>query len=510
MRSSAIGRLITRLSGIIGRVPGGAIMRLCGALKRVVSGSAVLGWTDHAAARNFPQKDEYLLRFPKRLAAGPLFESAAQWAAAMVPALILLTDERERAAAVIIVLIGAARTAGGDVKVVALEDAAAHADADALERKVFNRVYGRWLALLLLGSAFSVVFGSVNVQSAIWYEWIFWWIAAWMAYKSGRLIIRAWHFGAVLAGLGLVFGILAVLQKITGYGDVAGWIPLTIRPTISARPTGFFGNPNVFAAAANLVMWPLAALLIDSAGRRMTGQKRVVQNIFYAVGLAGLMLALLLTRSRAALLGAIGAVAIMAPQIPVFHKLKVRPGFWVAVGASLLLISMLLAPIGAEHSFGVRRSSLEPIQNQQTAWQGRLTIWKETISLFLRSPLSGGGPGSLSNIALPGGGQALHAHNMLLQWLAETGLILTLIMLLFICWYFVQAFKRIQTWRSNINSSSAPHPNAHTRSLMLPGFTAAITAVLIHGIFDYPWAARSIGLLWWVWIGFGLSLATAK
>jgi len=492
IRSSAIGRLIThlpgavvRLSDAIVRMSGGStIVRLCSwlcaTLKRVAHGSAVLGWTDrvwtdhiwtdHAATR------KVLQRAPQRI---PQIKSVAQWLAAMVPALVLLTGDQERAAVVLIALIATAWAAGRLTK----------ADT-ALEGKAFGKAYGRWLALLLLGSAFSVVFGSGDIQLAVWYEWIFWWMAAWLAYQSGGFITRTHRFGTVLAGLGIGFGILAVLQKTAGYGDVAGWVPLAVRPIVGARATGFFGNPNVFAAAVNLVMWPLAGFVAHQATKR--DAKQVVRTVIYAIALAGLMLALVLTRSRAAWLGALGAAAIMIPQTPFFHKNKTRPGFWVATGALVLLIITILIPI----PHGAERSSLELIQNPNAAWQGRLTIWKEAIQLFLHSPLSGGGPGSLSNIALPGGAQAFHAHNMLLQWLAETGLLLTLITILFIGWYYAQT-------RAHARARSYP------RSLLLSGFSAAITATLIHGIFDYPWAARPIGLLWWAWIGFGLSLVAA-
>ena len=467
LRSSVIGRLVTRL---------------CGALKKVAAGSIVFRWTDradavdHATAWSAPHKDGYLPGFLglRRLAAEPFFKLAAQWVAAMVPALILLSEDRERASVVLMALVGTAW--------------AAHAGTATLEDQAFNRAYGRWLALLLLGSAFSVVFGSGDIQLAIWYEWIFWWLAAWLAYRSGRLIISTRYFGVVLAGVGILFGILAVWQKTAGYGDVAGWMPAALRPTVGARAIGFFGNPNVFAAAVNLVLWPLAALLIESAGRRMPLRKGT-----YAVGLAGLILALLLTWSRAALLGAIGAAVIlmvMTPKATAFHRTKARPGFWIAIGAAMVLIVTFLTPLGIGAGGAAEGAGF--IQGQQAAWQGRLTIWQEALALFWQNPLSGGGPGSLSNIALPDGAQALHAHNMLLQWLAETGLIQTLIMLLVIIWYGVQAWKRV------------PH------SLLLCGFTAAISAILIHGFFDYPLAARPIGLLWWVWIGFGLSRAVGK
>jgi hypothetical protein len=311
---------------------------LCGALKKVAAGSIVFRWTDradavdHATAWSAPHKDGYLPGFLglRRLAAEPFFKLAAQWVAAMVPALILLSEDRERASVVLMALVGTAW--------------AAHAGTATLEDQAFNRAYGRWLALLLLGSAFSVVFGSGDIQLAIWYEWIFWWLAAWLAYRSGRLIISTRYFGVVLAGVGILFGILAVWQKIAGYGDVAGWMPAALRPTVGARAIGFFGNPNVFAAAVNLVLWPLAALLIESAGRRMPLRKGT-----YAVGLAGLILALLLTWSRAALLGAIGAAVIlmvMTPKATAFHRTKARPGFWIAIGAAMVLIVTFLTPLG--------------------------------------------------------------------------------------------------------------------------------------------------------------------
>lgn len=488
-RSSAIGRLIRHLPAAIMRLYGW----LCGLIKSVAHSSTVLNWTDRAKAWKLRQRDRQMPQALKRFLAAPSIKPAARWVTALLPALILLTGDQERPVAVLIALFYTAWAASNAVTVATTS--------------AFDSAFGRWLALLLVGSAFSLVFGGGDVQYAVWYEWIFWWLVAWLAYQSGRYIVGTQHFGTVLAGLGILCGALAVYQKITGYGDVAGWVPLTMRPIIGARATGFFGNPNTFASAINLLMWPLATRLIDlavgktgktSVGQQVTSQtdahpaaqqsvtknvQHIVQIVFYVIGLIGLALALLLTRSRAAMLGAIGAAAIMIAHTHFFRKLKARPGFWVAFAELVLLIALILIPIDVEHM------PQTLIKSQMAAWQGRLVIWKEALILFCHSPLSGGGPGSLSNIVLPGGGQAYHAHNMLLQWLAETGLFQTLILLLFIIWYSKQIRKRV----------------AHLS--LLCGFSAAIAAILIQGLFDYPLAARPIGMLWWVWIGFGLSLA---
>jgi putative inorganic carbon (HCO3(-)) transporter len=120
--------------------------------------------------------------------------------------------------------------------------------------------------------------------------------------------------------------------------------------------------------------------------------------------------------------------------------------------------------------------------------------------MFLAHPIFGVWFGtyrisSLMYVPAPIGGQ-LHAHNLYLQLLAETGIVGFLALVVPVGASFVLALKLVK------------HPDPMVRIVGV-GVCGAITATLIHGMVDFIFlAAPQFGALFWLVLG--LCIAVSK
>ncbi|NJN96443.1 MAG: O-antigen ligase family protein [Anaerolineales bacterium] len=144
------------------------------------------------------------------------------------------------------------------------------------------------------------------------------------------------------------------------------------------------GNPNIQA------VWPVVFLLVSARSLAIDG--RFTKWLYAALHFG----ALLWLGSRGALIGlAVGSLLLYRPRLNRFSVTGVVFG----VGAALAV-------------------------RPHTALN-RLAYWHEALAAWSQSPLLGVGPGGLwarSLIQEPGGGQQIHAHNILITTLAELGL----------------------------------------------------------------------------------------
>jgi len=177
------------------------------------------------------------------------------------------------------------------------------------------------------------------------------WVVAWALWAAVRDVDDRTR-GDGLVVLGATAGLLCL-------GLVAEFVGLR-----SPRVGGMLENPNVAAA---LVLPTAAALACARDGRTSPARLLVA---------GGLLVGVALTGSRAALLAALAATAVMLPRG------KVRA--WVTVaGAGLVLVGV-----------GWRLSQVpDPL-----AWH-RLEIWKAGLRLVASHPVAGVGPGGLAGAA---------------------------------------------------------------------------------------------------------------
>ncbi len=119
---------------------------------------------------------------------------------------------------------------------------------------------------------------------------------------------------------------------------------------------------------------------------------------------------------------------------------------------------------------------------------GRLELWQEAWRMFLDRPVFGVGPdnfrwayGAYAGLAAWDSG--IHANNLYIEWLADTGLPGLLIFLWF-SWRLARlAMKRLDSAQDDPRSMEKPEKEEVW--LLSVGIAASLVAWYIHGFFDY-------------------------
>ena len=142
----------------------------------------------------------------------------------------------------------------------------------------------------------------------------------------------------------------------------------------------------------------------------------------------------------------------------------------------------------------------------RTAIHSRIQIWKTSYNIIKDNPIIGIGLGNFNNaytnyllISVPDPLEynVIKPHNLYLNLWLETG-ILGLIAFLWLIIVFYKENKKYLT--SNIS-----HPTSDVRCKMLDvGVYAAMTALLIQGLFDTPYFKNDLSLIFWLLIGLAI------
>jgi O-antigen ligase len=231
--------------------------------------------------------------------------------------------------------------------------------------------YAAWLTLLEL-AAFLAVAGLAARRGEGLLERL-----------AGPLTILA----AAQAGLALLqrfAGSPALLEWMTGGGTTAAGVRMLGDP----RPAGTFLNPNHLAA------WLAAVLLLIWGGWR--GSRRAESRratLLYGAASLPILLALVLTGSRGALLGfAGGAAAATALAWPRLAAGRRGAILWGGAVALLVVGALVLVP---------RLLERDPFRYQ------RLRIWRASLQAAIDSPWLGTGPNQFGaasdNLQFPDG-----------------------------------------------------------------------------------------------------------
>ena len=131
---------------------------------------------------------------------------------------------------------------------------------------------------------------------------------------------------------------------------------------------------------------------------------------------------------------------------------------------------------------------------------GRVELWKQAISLFVEHPILGIGWGGFANSVSESyrsvHGQVYNAHNIYLQFLAETGIIGTLIIVSCLVWLFIHGIRQAVILKNNEELS-------HLRRLNV--IALGIQAYfLILGMIDPCF------MKYYFWVFFTISIAFTK
>lgn len=230
--------------------------------------------------------------------------------------------------------------------------------------------------------------------------------------------IRGWLFGFFqLSFLFSIFNLLLVIAWWASWIDISG--SFTQPPPFGFRLPGLFlMHPNVEAAFLNLIIPFLLVGILKSSQRRIQIGLGLILLLFVVVSF--------FASSRGAWLGLAAAVFVV---LVLHYQERIR---------------YLLAQIMASRQFKISTRtiafitlgaisiiSLGMLSFQQARFGGhggRLDLWAIGWSIFTEAPIFGHGPGSFHVLSaveagIPPGFYLVHAHNLILQILSESGII---------------------------------------------------------------------------------------
>jgi O-antigen ligase len=281
---------------------------------------------------------------------------------------------------------------------------------------------------------------------------------------------RPWLAAALVAGT--LAGIaLGAMQVATSHGSLSPWN--LYDETNFGRAVGFFANRDHMATLMIVTIPFLAALV---ASRKGSSRQRHSALIAAAGGaMIVILVGLALNGSLAGYglaLPVLGASAlIILPQ-----RSRLRP--WIVGGVALLLVGSMAAiemgPVGAgrigEHASSAVQSRTELLSTTSRATRdfmpfgSGLGSFRSVYQLYEQ-------PNQVTNIFV------IHAHNDYAELALELGIAGVVVMLLFLMWWIVRAWR---AWRT---VEGGPFARA-----------AAVgsAAILLHSLVDFPLRTAAI------------------
>lgn len=286
-------------------------------------------------------------------------------------------------------------------------------------------------------------------------------------------------------------GIVCVLLVLVAGNLTAGWlnfkgrwdfhlVPGFARSFPPGRIGGFFNNPNHLAAFLSF-----AAFL--SAGVMLFARIHIASRLLLGFGILGMLTGVMLTQSRAALLGlAVGTGVFVLMSLWVVWRTKRKLFIW------LILALLLVGGAGAGALYKVNEDSL--LTRQLVTPVGtdvRVHIWRAALAQHADAPWTGVG----ARMFYEGGithrdpessaltGDSLFAHNEYLQMMADygwSGLALVVLTVLahllnglrFLRWFAAERFPATGMLGSN------------ALALVLGGISALL-ATLVQAAFEF-------------------------
>jgi O-antigen ligase len=318
-----------------------------------------------------------------------------------------------------------------------------------------------WLALGALGAA---VIGSLVLGPPL---------AGGPPVRAGQLVMVAMLVGAIGVGLLLLLATQLGGRRAITHGLAIGaatTAAMGVVQAISARPEGY------------ALLYPDSVLRLEGRAPGLTAHPNIQAALLAA--LVGLLLP--------AALAARGAerawFAVVAAAAGLGVLLSGSRGGWVAMMAVFVAYGVAVAPRGRRAATGLIVAGLAAVAAMPPPVRSRLfshaefttrpVVWHAAVVEFLRSPVVGVGYGGFA-LQLPElgiGGVPPHAHNIWLQWGAETGVL------------GLAAFAALAIVAVHGAWSARKKTDGNAWSL---GLLLALLAVMVQGLVDDPMAVDS-------------------
>jgi O-antigen ligase len=285
----------------------------------------------------------------------------------------------------------------------------------------------------------------------------------------------------------LIMIALAVLEAI--YGLIQALIPslgvlwVDYIQVGLGKARGTFINRNHFAGFIEMV-WPLAlgyAMALGYRGkeinlRKLLASDRINKQILIVLGIVVMQLALLLSRSRAGIMGAfIGFLTFMMLSRSGSKRMPI--GFWVMTGAMVFLVFLYGVKIG-----------FDPIINRFLKigvhlgeGDSRLDIWRDSLVILKDHPL-GIGLGNFKdvypvyNVSRISDTRFLYAHNDYLQILIEAGIIGFIALVSGFIFFLVKSFYKVKQMKAHHDP---------LRFFLAVGALSGLVSIAFHSFFDF-------------------------
>lgn len=243
---------------------------------------------------------------------------------------------------------------------------------------------------------------------------------------------------------------------------------------IADRPTGSFAQPNELGSFSALGLFAGLAFALGGRTRttRMAGW----------LGAAACTTGMLLSLSRGAWIGTGLAAIYLFVSLPEARR---------AVLVSIVPVTLLVLSFG---SFTPSAPQVQVVGDRLAAltaenpYDSRPQIWMEARSQIRADPWTGQGPGSFPAVSARASSeaatvQALHAHNVLLNWAAEMGLPAA---------FLLTGFAVSLGLAARRAARIAVAAGDHAQRAFIAGMVAALITVVGQGLFDYVWRNQVI------------------
>ena len=279
-----------------------------------------------------------------------------------------------------------------------------------------------------------------------------------------------------LVSSGTVVAVIGIFQYMLGMVMPSAWVDTSYFSEIQGRATSVFENPNVLAFYLVMIL-PFSLWMLTKA----QGKKETIVGMF-SVGT--IILCIVLTWSRGAWLAAILSVLLFAL---IYSKKTLR---WLF----LLCFFIPFLPFLLPESVTKRFLSIGDLSDSSTLY--RVYTWKGSLRTVREYFISGIGYGPTAyqeiypQYAFAGIEAAEHSHNLYLQILIGMGIGGLLIFL-----------AVILLW-SQMNLEYLKKAKDKGKKTMVAAAVCAIVALLIMGLFDFPWYNYRVFFLFWCIVAF--------
>lgn len=307
------------------------------------------------------------------------------------------------------------------------------------------------------------------------------WVELIVVYHAGTALVRNRRDVSLILGSVVLAG---VSQAVLGYIQSALQLgPAAFTHALALRAYGTFDQPNPYAGYLNVVFAVALALSYAEIDRRWRMAARV--------SVVSLLVALLASQSRGALLATVVAFAVVSS----FHSRHMLRLSWLATLCGVVgswLVSLDVVPVSPFErvltAVGLGNVSFGAVNNSNFSAVERAAHWLAGVRMFSAHPLLGVGIGNYAQaypVYHPRGWYAplAHAHNYYINVGAEAGIFGLAAYLLLAgsaLWYSYAAFRRCQ--------------DAVFRAAALGTF-GALVATNFHNLFDVLYVHGMVVLL---------------